>query len=209
MTDKIKTLIVQEIPTICFNPEMKKKPLQIKEEEIIPQIVGRPFSNPFEIFTFKRNDKLLKIQTYDEKIINKVGLNDYSSSSSYCNGNNKLFISGGENEDNEMINKLWQIDLENNNIYDPIMISPKKNHSMIFIPPGYVLIVGGNDKRTFYFDIEKHELFEWADLNMERIEPALQRIGNVLYCFDNVNKMKNGQLTFEKTDLNSLNPKWN
>ena len=209
MTDKIKTLIVQEVPTIFFNPEMKKKPLQIQEEEIIPQVVGKPFSNPFEIFLFKKSDKLLKIQTYDENIINKVGLNNYSPSSSYCNGNNQLFISGGENDDCEMINKLWQIDLVNNSIYDPIMISPKKNHSMIFIPPDYVFIVGGNDKRAFYFDSDKRELIHWADLNIERIEPALQRIGNTLYCFDNINKMNDGHLTFEKTDLNAMEPEWN
>ena len=209
MTDQIKTLIVQEIPTICFNAEMKKKPLQIQEEEIIPQVVGKPFSNPFEVYLFKRSDKLLKIEIYDENIINKVGLNNFSSSSSYCNGNSQLFISGGENDDGEMINKLWQIDLVNNNIYDPVTISPKKNHSMIFIPPCYVFVVGGNDKRTFYFDSSKRELFQWADLKIERIEPALQRIGNTLYCFDNVNKMNNGDLTFEKTDLNAIDPEWN
>ena len=209
MTDKIKSLIVPEIPTICFNAEMKKKPLIIQEAEIIPQVVGKPFNNPFEIFLFKKKDKTLKIQTYDENIIQDLGLNNYSSSSSYCNGNNQLFISGGETLDNEIIDRLWQIDLINNNINDPIIIPPKKNHSMIFIPPNYVFIVGGNDKRTFYFDSEKQEIFHWADLNIERIEPALQRIGNILYCFDNVNKISNGQLTFEKTDLSANNPEWN
>ena len=210
MTDKIKTLLVQEIPTICLNPEMKKKPLEIQEEEIIPQVVGKPFNNPFEVFLFKKSDKILKIQTYDENIIKSVGLNDYNSSSAYCNGNNQLFISGGEKKkNNEIINKLWQIDLENNTfINDPIIIPPKKNHSMIFIPPSYVFIVGGNDKKTFYFDCEKQEISDWAELNLERNEPALQRIGNILYCFDNVNKINNAQLSFEKTELNSKNPKW-
>jgi hypothetical protein len=32
---------------------------------------------------------------------------------------------------------------------------PKKNHSMIFIPPDKVFIVGGNDTKTFYFDLNK------------------------------------------------------
>ena len=209
MTDKIKTLLVQEIPTICLNPEMKKKPLEIQEEEIIPQVVGKPFNYPFEVFLFKKKDKILKIQTYDENIINSLGLNDYNSSSSYCNGNNQLFISGGENQNYQIINKLLQIDLENNNfINQPIIIPPKKNHSMIFIPPSYIFVVGGNDKKTFYFDSEKQEIYEWADLNLERNEPALQRIGNTLYCFDNVNKVNSDQLTFEKTELNSKNIKW-
>ena len=210
MTDQIKTLLVNEIPTICFNPKMKKKPLIIQEDDIIPQVVGKPFNNPFEIFLFKKSNKILKIQTYDENIINNLGLNDYNSSSAYCNGNNQLFISGGETENNEIINKLWQIDLINNNsLNDPFIISPKKNHSMIFIPPEYVFIVGGNDKKTFYFDSENHEIYEWAELNIERFEPALQRVGNTLYCFDNINKLNNEQLSFEKTDLSSKNPEWN
>ena len=209
MTDKIKTLIVPQIPTIQFTSEMKKKPLEIQENEIIPDIIGKPFDKPFEIFLFTKNDKMLKIQSYDENIINNLGLNLYNSSSAYCNGNNKLFISGGETKNKEMIDKLWEIDLENNNsIDDPIIIPPKKNHSMIFIPPSYIFVVGGNDKKTFYYDTEKQEVFDWANLNIERNEPALQRIGNDLYCFDNVNKSNNKQLTFEKTVLNSKNPEW-
>ena len=96
MTDKIRTLIVPQIPTICFNAEMKKNPLEVNEKDIIPQLVGKPFNNPFEIFLFKKSDKILKIQTYDENIIENLGLNDYSPSSAYCNGNNQLFISGGK-----------------------------------------------------------------------------------------------------------------
>ena len=208
MTDKIRSLIVPEVPTICFNPEMKKKPLQIQEKDIIPQVIGKPFNEPFEVFLLKKSDKILKIQTYDENIIEKLGLNDYNPSSAYCNGNNHLFISGGETKNKEIIDKLWQIDLENNNINKPINIPPKKNHSMIFIPPGYVFVVGGNDKKTFYLENENQEVYEWADLNVQRSEPALQRVGSTLYCFDNVNKMDNDQLTFEKTELNSKNPKW-
>ena len=208
MSDPIRTLLVHEIPTICFNPEMKKKPLTIQESDIIPQVVGKPFNHPFEVFIFKKNDKVLKIKSYDENAVNKLGLNEYGSSSAYCNGNNKLFISGGETKDDEVINKLWVIDLNDNFLYDPYIIPPKKNHSMIFIPPGYVFMVGGNDKKTFYFDNETQEVYEWADLNKERNEPALQRIGNTLYCFDNVNKSNDDQLSFEKTNLDSVNPEW-
>ena len=210
MTDKIKTLLVQEVPTIFFNPEMKKKPLIIQENDIIPQVIGKPFNNPFEIFLFKKADKNLKIQTFNKNIINNLGLNDYSPSSAYCNGNNQLFISGGETKNNKIINKFWQIDLGDNNfLNNPLIIPPKKNHSMIFIPPQYVFVIGGNDKKTFYFDSEKQEIYEWADLKKLRFEPSLQRVGNSLYCFDNINKINNEQLSFEKTDLNKNNPEWN
>ena len=208
MTDKIKTLLNQEIPTVCINQVIKKKPLFLTNEDIIPDLVGKPFNDPFEVFLFVKEDKSLKIQTYDPETINKLNLNNYSPSSAYCNGNNHLFISGGKKKNGEIIDDFWEIDLKDQNIAEPVKIPQKKNHSMIFIPKNYIFIVGGNDKKTFYFNTENAEVCQWADLNKIRIEPALQRIGNNLYCFDNINKGNNDIFSLEKTDLNSNKPEW-
>ena len=78
---------------------------------------------------------------------------------------------------------------------------------MIFIPDKYVFIVGGNNKKTFYYDIEKKEIVNWANLNQERIEPALVIARDDLYCFDNLNINSNKKLTFEKSYLIN-SPKW-
>ena len=206
MSDKLKTLINQEIPTVCINKVVKKKPLKLSKEEIITDVVGKPFSNPFEVILFRKKDKSLTIQTYDPSTISNLLLNNYSpSSSSYCNGNNHLFISGGEKTNGEIIDDFWEIDLNEQNIAEPVKIPPKKNHSMIFIPNNYVFVAGGNDKKTFYFNTENAEVCEWANLNNIRTEPGLQRLSNYLYCFDNSNK---DIFTVEKTDLNSHIPKW-
>ena len=208
MTDKIKNLINQEVPTICINQVIIKSPLQISNEENISDIIGKPFNNPFEIFLFTKEDKSLKIQTYDPITINNYSLNNFSPSSAYCNGNNHLFISGGENKNGEIIDDFWEIDLKTQNISEPVKIPPKKNHSMIFIPNYYIFIVGGNDKKTFYFNIENKEIDEWADLNKIRIEPALQKIGNYLYCFDCVNNGNNDIFSLERTNLFYNEPEW-
>lgn len=42
------------------------------------------------------------------------------------------------------------------------------------------------------------EIYQWGDLNIERIEPALERIGKTLFCFDNLNKINNDCIIFEK-----------
>ena len=84
----------------------------------------------------------------------------------------------------------------------------KKNHSMIFIPPNKVFILGGNDKKVFYFDTKIKQFFNLNDLNIIRTEPALQVIGNTLYCFDNVNKADNEKLSFEKIDINNPDAEW-
>ena len=208
MTDKIKNLLNQEIPTICINQVIIKSPLQISNEEIVSDIIGKPFNNPFEIFLFTKEDKSLKIQTYDPIMINNFSLNNFSPSSAYCNGNNHLFISGGENKNGEIIDDFWEIDLKTQIISDPVKIPPKKNHSMIFVPNYYVFIIGGNDTKTFYFNLENREVGEWGDLNKIRNEPALQKINNYLYCFDCINNGNNDIFSLERTDLYSNEPEW-
>ena len=79
---------------------------------------------------------------------------------------------------------------------------------MISISDNYIFIVGGNDKKTFYFDDNDSKAYNWADLNKERIEPALIRISNILYCFDKLNNENNERLTFEKTDLIKEKHEW-
>ena len=171
-------------------------------------LVGKPFNNPFEVFIFNKNNKILNIQTFDNELIKSMGLDDYGASSAYCNGNNHLYISGGETSGNQIIDKFFDINLNNNSLDGPYEIPPKKIHSMIFIPPEKVFIVGGNDKKTFCFNAKQKQIIYLNDLNIIRTEPALQVIGNILYCFDNVNKADNEQISFEKIDIENPDAQW-
>ena len=204
--EEIRTLLVQEVPTIIVDHGMKKRPLAIGDVKM-SDVIGKPFSDPFEVFVFHKKDKSLKIQKYDNEIIENNGLDNYGPSSAYCNGNNNLFISGGEKRNSEIVESIWTLDLEKPKVNE-VKMPAKKNHSMIYIPNNYVFIVGGNDLKTFYYDSEGDEIYEWSDLNKKRIEPALALISNNLYCFDNTNSRINQELTFEKTDLTSNNPEW-
>ena len=192
LTDKLKVLLEEEYR--LNNQNLK--------------FIGKPFNNPFEIFVFNKITKILNIQSFQDEIIQKYDLNDYGPSSAYCNGNNHLYISGGIKNDNQIIDTLLDINLENNIIDGPFIISPKKNHSMIFISPDKVFIVGGNDTKTFYFDINAKKIINKAELNIIRIEPALQVISNILYCFDNNNKTNNEKLSFEKINIDNQDAKW-
>ena len=189
---------------------ISKNILKIKNEiENIPELIGKPFNEPFEIIIINIKDKNIINHIFEIEIIEKLELNFYNNSSSaYCNGNNFLYISGGEKNNSEIINKLWKVDLAKKHIYDPISISPKKHHSMIFIPDNYIFVIGGNDKKTFYLDNEDSKIYDWADLNKERTEPALIKISNYLYCFDSTSYVNNEGFTLEKTDLNEIEPKW-
>ena len=210
MNDPIKSLLNYQIPTLYIDQMVKKKPIIFRDlpQFPYPDLVGRPYSQPFEVFLFSRQDKTLQIQVYDPNTINDLFLNEFCSSSAYCNGNNHLFISGGEKPNGEIIDNLWEINLLEQIIAEPTKIIPKKNHSMIFIPDRYVFIIGGNDKKCIYFNTETAEVEDWANLNKIRIEPALILIKNNLYCFDSINYRNNERFTVEKTDLDSLRPKW-
>jgi len=207
--EPISYLLTYQIPIIYINQLIKKKPLKFIHSTCTPyNFVGRPFPSPFEVFLYSSNDKSLTIQTYDADTINDLFLNEFCKSSAYCNGNNHLFISGGERENGELIDNFWEIDLSEQIIAEPTKIIPKKNHSMIFIPDKYVFIVGGNDQKCFYFNTETAEVEDWANLNKIRLNPALILIKQNLYCFDNSNNKNNEQFTVEKTDLDSLIPEW-
>ena len=173
----------------------------------IPEIIGKPFNDPFCIFAFKKREKILKVLNFEGKDIK--GLENYGPYSAYCNGNDALFISGGEINNKKYVEKFWKIDLNSSTI-ECINMIPKKNHSMIVLPGNYVFIVGGQDKETFYYDSENpNGFYGWKPLNEIRIEPALILVNNFLYCFDNINLNKlNNDITFEKTDFNSNLPKW-
>ena len=208
LSDEIKTLLVNEVPTLVIDHNIKIKPL-ILGSKAIPDIIGKPFYEPFEVFAFYKNNKILKIQKYDNEEIEKNELNNYGPSSAYCNGKNKLFISGGEKKNSEIIDKFWIIDLEDQKIEETSMKQPKKNHSMIYISDNYVFFVGGNDLKTFYYEIENGQINEWVDLNKKRTEPSLMLINENLYCFDNINsKNNNYEFTLEKTNITSENPEW-
>ena len=208
MKDKIRTLLVQEVPTIILDHQIKR-PLSLMDEKI-PNVIGKPFNDPFEVFVFYKNNKILKIQKYENEIIEKNELDSYGPSSAYCNGNNCLFISGGEKINLEIIKNFWIINLEpEKEKIDKIDMPPKKNHSMIYIPGNYIFVVGGNDLKTFYCDLKSNEICDWGNLNKKRIEPSLALISNYLYCFDNTNCNNNNQrFTIEKTDVLSENFRW-
>jgi hypothetical protein len=78
---------------------------------------------------------------------------------------------------------------------------------MIYIPNKYIFLVGGNNEKVVYFDINEKVLESWNDLNKRRLEPALIQVNNYLYVFDNVNKNENNfELNFERTNLLSEKP---
>ena len=215
INSKLSTLLLNENDNnnfIIINNELVHKPLEIDiyEDDYSPEIVGKFFNNPYQIYAYDIYNNTFIVQNYSQEIISNTELNIYyNSTCSYCNGQNNLYISGGLDKDGNCVDKLWIINLKNENIEGPIIIPAKYNHTMLYIPYNYIFFVGGNDLTTFYYNINDKKINEWGNLNFKRIEPALIKIKNYLYCFDNVIKNnENNKFSFEKTDLCSNEHLW-
>ena len=211
-TRKIKSFLpdenMQNIPPIVLEQEIKL----IEGEEInleICRIVGKPFYNPFEIYTFEPSRNLIRFKRYSQNLIAEKELDKFSIESAYCNGNNHLFLSGGLNPNNQGgLDLFWDIDLGSDDLSSPINMVPKKNHSMIY-DDKKVYIVGGEDEKTLFYDTETKNMNKIANLNIKRFEPSLIRSDNYLYCFDTSCRKNNNKFSIERINLNNMaQSKW-
>ena len=211
-TRKIKSFLpdenMQNIPPIVLEQEIKL----IEGEEInleICRIVGKPFYNPFEIYTFEPSRNLIRFKRYSQNLIVEKELDKFSIESAYCNGNNHLFLSGGLNPNNQGgLDLFWDIDLGTDDLSSPINMVPKKNHSMMY-DDKKVYIVGGEDEKTLFYDTETKNMNKIANLNIKRFEPSLIRSDNYLYCFDTSCRKNNNKFSIERINLNNMaQSKW-
>ena len=89
------------------------------------------------------------------------------------------------------------------------MPSNKRNHSMIFLEANdnneLVYIVGGEDKKSFNYDLNKSYFINWGETNEIHFKPALIKISEYLYIFDSNNLNQN---FFERTKIISPIRKW-
>ena len=178
-------------------PKEKKKLFQNK--------ILKPEINPlFHIISYSPKESTINLETYSEKDIIENSLNEFSTSSAYCNSNDALYLSGGEINGKET-NNFWKIDHTKKNIQHCEMPICKSNHSMLFIPDKYILIAGGKNKDCLIYDIEKKIFIKWGNLNDIYLEPTLiLDDDNCVYC---LNKFEGGKKSFEKSDLKNF-PYW-
>ena len=164
----------------------------------------QPKQNPFGIYIFSPKDNSLILKSFSSQTISLSKLSNYKGEGTYCNSYNYLFISESNN--------FWVINHSSFQIRYKRMPIVKKNHSIIFVPSpnpssneGKIFIVGGDDKKAFYYDLKKNYFLNWAPTNELHIKPALIKIGDYLYLFDSLHQ---NNFCFERTNLLDNKPKW-
>lgn len=151
-------------------------------------------------------------QTVTHAFIDSPHLSVFSHISAFCNGNNLLFISGGESQNpNEYIADFCSIDLFNNDRVEklPELTEARGWHSMIFIPSKYVFIVSGTTKSVEMFDTEKKMLTVDSELNEARRECTLCCVNNsILYVFCGFVENESHLNTIEQCNLRQARREW-
>ena len=185
-----------ELEDLCYNGDASYK----NYKKII-----QPKSNPFSLYVYSPKDKNINVQIIPEKTISLFELNKFNDGSAYCNGYNELYISGGNDNNKD----FYIINNSNYEIKKKNMLSNKKNHSMLYLNfkenIEWVFIAGGEDKKSFYYDIKKNYFVNWGDTIETHKKPALIQLGEYLYILDEINLRKN---FFERTKIISSNRKW-
>lgn len=180
-------------------------------------IVGSPKYDayPFEIITFNKTTNNLAYQLYQDETFNY--LRDFNEFSAYCNGANKFYISGSDKktEDDSYVSTFVEIDMANLNNPEhikklPNLLTGRGWHSMIFVPPKFVFIVGGmNTKSVELYDSETGQITHDSNLNENRSETTLCVINNShLYAFCGFLLNHNYIKSIEKCNLKSKKRTW-
>ena len=157
------------------------------------KFLGVPFkSSEFTLFKYIINDN-----KFQNVILNGELVNNFSLTSSYCNGINELFIyNGGINQ--ELLGNFWKINLNNDEIekIEPnIKLKDLVFESLIYIPTQYIFIIGGNynnnskyNEDIIYYDLEEKKFFTHSKINKKLIEPSLITVNNqYLYAMTHYN----------------------
>lgn len=181
---------------------------EIMDDESSPEIteIMKPKLYNFGLYIYLPKEGIINLEQYTETNIKNYNLNCISSRSSYCNSPDLFFISGGVSNSNP-INTFWIIMHKDLSITLKQMPFSKNDHSMICIADNLnkVFIIGGNDKKCCFYDIQTDKFFSWANLNGDHIKPILIHINNYIYCIDKLNKENN---YFERTNISSKSPSW-
>ena len=166
----------------------------------------KPKTNPFGLFVYSSKNSTLSLKSFPEKTVNLFELDKINEGSAYCNSEDDLYISGSKENDNK---SFWIINNKDFNIKKKNMPFSKQNHSMIYLNfnenEEWIFIIGGDDKKTFYYDLNKNYFINWGDTINKYSNPALMKIGEYLYIFDSINNKKN---YFERTKLINPTRKW-
>jgi hypothetical protein len=194
--------------------------------ERMSPIIGNPIfenSKKFGVSLYYQENKTFETFYFNKSDYKELG--KFNSFSSFCSAIGKLYISGGQDEDQSKIENIEEeyndficIDMNSlktnlnnlNMILLPNLVIKRSWHSMIFVPNQYIFIVGGLNTQTVeIYDIGKKEIYIDSELKESRLEPTMCVVNNLyLYAFCGFTPYKNFNITIERCNLLKKKREW-
>ena len=219
--DMILDLLVNEGINM-YNVKLVKLEIYLDEiykiiDEDLPKynklIIPMKKDDSMQIYIYSPGKGNINIEEYHKNIFDEYSLNKINNKTSFCNSHNYLFLSGGE-YNNEIITDFWIINNNNYSIKCLKLPSPKSEHSMFNIKDDYILMIGGNDTKTYLYNIIKNEFIFWENTNYNHLYPSVILFNNYIYCFSEQNQKiiaEKKLLSLEKNiweniDISFINP---
>ena len=185
--------------------ELNEEEIIDDELELIQQKIIKPKFPIFGLYIYFPKEGVITLEQYDEEIIKEYNLNKITSGCSYINSPDFFYISGGGIYSQDPINNFWIIKKDDLKIEQKIMPFGKRDHSMIYVSNNKVFIIGGNDKKTFFYDMPRDKFINCTDLSKEQKRPILISYQNYIYCLGEINKNEN---FFERINISSVSISW-
>ena len=134
----------------------------------------------------------------------KLGISQFYNNCAWENYNNKLYISGGENE-----SKDFFVFNPNKNLITKKIESKfsHENHSMLCID-NYIYLIGGNNKKSERYNIKLNKFESLSNLFFIQKHPILFIHEHFIYSFFGIDEDNNLFDKIQRKNLNKLNYKW-
>ena len=134
----------------------------------------------------------------------KLGISQFYNNCAWENYNNKLYISGGENESKD----FFVFNPNKNRITKKIESKfSHENHSMLCID-NYIYLIGGNNKKTERYNIKLNKFESLSNLFFIQKHPILFIHEHFIYSFFGIDEDNNIFDKIQRKNLNKLNYKW-
>ena len=169
--------------------------------------VGNVIPNTKYIIIYNSIKNIIRRRTLDFPIFSD-GVKNFLKESAWVNFKNKLYITGGENENNISSNIFFIYDtIKSKLIRGPNLINPHSSHTLI-ASDNYIYSIGGKDKICEKFSFKNNTWILLPSLIYIQKYPILYIYQNYLYSFFGLNEYNEIIDTIQRLNLNNPNAKW-
>ena len=184
----------------------KEAQLQYQTDKSLMK-VGNVIPNTKYIIIYNSIKNIIRRRTLEFPIFSD-GVKNFLKESAWVNFKNKVYITGGENENNIRSNIFLIYDtIKSKLIRGPNFINPHSSHTLI-ANDNYIYSIGGKDKNCEKYSFKNNNWILLPSLIFIQKYPILYIYQNYLYSFFGLNEYNEIIDSIQRLNLNNPKAKW-